>query len=228
MGEIMSFIGKTLGKITGASDAAKAAERASGQQVAASEAAIEEQRRQFDALQELLKPFVEGGRTALGAQQQLIGLGTPEEQAAAIAQLEQSPMMRALTQKGENAILQQASATGGLRGGNTQAALAQFRPQMLAQLIENQYGRLGGLSTLGANAAVGQGTAGMGMAGNIGNLLNQIGASQAGATMARGNVASQGFGAGLGIAGLLGGLGLFGKASTAAKASTDSLMPGFF
>lgn len=228
MGEIMSFIGNVLGSITGARSAAKAAERASGQQVAASEAAIEEQRRQFDALQELLKPFVEGGQSAFGAQQQLIGLGTPEEQAAAIAQLEQSPMMRALTQKGENAILQTASATGGLRGGNTAAALAQFRPQMLAQLIENQYGRLGGLSSLGANAAVGQGNAGMNMAGNIGNLLEQIGAARSGATMARGNVASQGFGAGLGIAGLLGGLGLFGKASTAAKASTDSLMPGFF
>lgn len=224
----MSFIGKALGKITGASDAAKAAERASGQQIESYNAGIEEQRRQFDALQALLKPYIEGGQGAFGAQQQLIGLGTPEEQAAAIAQLEQSPMMRALTQKGENAILQNASATGGLRGGNTQAALAQFRPQMLAQMIENQYSKLGGLSTLGANAAVGQGSQGMGMASNIGNLLNQIGSSQAGATMARGNVASQGFGAGLGIAGLLGGLGMFGKASTAAKTSTDALMPGFF
>jgi len=201
----MSFIGKAIGKITGASDAAKAAERASGQQVEAYQAGIDEQRRQFDALQALLKPYIEGGTGAFQAQQQLIGLGTPEEQAAAIAQLEQSPMMRALTQKGENAILQNASATGGLRGGNTAAALAQFRPQMLAQMIENQYSRLGGLSTLGANAAVGQGSQGMAMAGNVGNLLGNIGASRAGATMARGNVARQGFGDLLGIAGMFSG-----------------------
>ena len=224
----MSFIGRAIGKITGASDAAKAAERASGQQVEAYQAGIDEQRRQFDALQALLKPYIEGGTGAFQAQRELIGLGTPEEQAAAIAQLEQSPMMRALTQKGENAILQNASATGGLRGGNTQAALAQFRPQMLAQLIENQYSRLGGLSTLGANAAVGQGSQGMAMAGNIGNLLGEIGSARSGATIARGNVARQGFGDLLGIIGLASGAGMFGKAKTAATATGDNLMPGIF
>ena len=224
----MSFIGRAIGSITGASSAAKAAERASGQQVEAYQAGIDEQRRQFDALQELLKPYIEGGQGTFQAQRELIGLGTPEEQAAAIAQLEQSPMMRALTQKGENAILQNASATGGLRGGNTQAALAQFRPQMLAQLIENQYSRLGGLSTLGANAAVGQGSQGMAMAGNIGNLLGEIGSARSGATIARGNVARQGFGDLLGIIGLASGAGMFGKAKTAATATGDNLMPGIF
>lgn len=201
----MSFIGKAIGSITGASSAAKAAERASGQQVESYQAGIDEQRRQFDALQALLKPYIEGGAGAFQAQQQLIGLGTPEEQAAAIQQLEQSPMMRALVQKGENALLQNASATGGLRGGNTAAALAQFRPQMLAQMIENQYGRLGGLSTLGANAAVGQGSQGMAMAGNVGNLLGNIGAARAGSTMARGNVARQGFQDAMNIAGVVAG-----------------------
>ena len=224
----MSFIGKAIGKITGASDAAKAAERASGQQVEAYQAGIDEQRRQFDALQELLKPYIEGGTGAFQAQQQLIGLGTPEEQAAAISQLEQSPMMKALVQKGENALLQNASATGGLRGGNTAAALAQFRPQMLAQMIENQYGRLGGLSTLGANAAVGQGSQGMAMAGNIGNLLGEIGSARSGATIARGNVARQGFGDLLSIIGLASGAGMLGKAKTAATATGDNLMPGIF
>lgn len=224
----MSFIGKAIGKITGASDAAKAAERASGQQVESYQSGIDEQRRQFDALQALLKPYIEGGTGAFQAQQQLIGLGTPEEQAAAIAQLEQSPMMKALVQKGENALLQNASATGGLRGGNTAAALAQFRPQMLAQLIENQYSRLGGLSTLGANAAVGQGSQGMAMAGNIGNLLGEIGSARSGATIARGNVARQGFSDLMSIIGLASGAGMFGKAKTAATATGDNLMPGVF
>lgn len=188
----MSFVGKLLGKVTGAQDAADAASRAGDIQSAAYKEGIAEQRRQFDALQELLKPYIQASQGSLGAQQRLIGLGTPEEQAAEIAKLETSPMMQALTRKGENAILQNASATGGLRGGNVQAALAQFRPQMLAQMIESQYGKYGGLTGLGANAAVGQGTQGMGMASNIGNLFGQIGAAQAGGTLAQGGVARQG------------------------------------
>ena len=57
-----------------------------------------------------------------------------------------------MVQQGQDAILQNASAIGGLRGGNTQAALAQFRPALLSQLIAEQYNRLGGLSSLGQNA----------------------------------------------------------------------------
>lgn len=209
----MSFLGGVIGavgSIVGGRQERKAISRASDQQAAAYEMGIEEQRRQFDALQELLKPFIEGGQSAFGSQQKLIGLGTPEEQAAAIAQLEQSPMMRALTQKGENAILQNASATGGLRGGNVNAALAQFRPQMLAQMIESQFGKLGGLSSLGANSAAMQGNTGMNMASNIGNLLSNIGAARSGATLSRNAVSRQGISDLLGMAGsIAGGMGGF-------------------
>jgi hypothetical protein len=85
-----------------------------------------------------------------------------------------------LTQQGENALLQQASATGGLRGGNIQAALSQFRPQLLSSLIEQQYGRLGGMTALGQQSAAGVGTAGMETGTNIANLLGQRGAALAG------------------------------------------------
>lgn len=82
-------------------------------------------------------------------------------------------------------MLQQASATGGLRGGNIQAALAQFRPQMLAQAIEEQYGRLGGMTALGQRSAAGVGGAGMESAGQIAGLLGQQGAARAGGTLGR-------------------------------------------
>ena len=108
-----------------------AAEEASGAQREASQAAIAEQRRQQAEMERLLAPYMQAGQGALGAQQALLGLGGPEAQKAAIAQLEQSPQFQAMVQQGETGILQNASATGGLRGGNTQAALAQFRPQML-------------------------------------------------------------------------------------------------
>lgn len=127
---------------------------------------------------------------ALQAQQALLGLSGPEAQQQAISQIEQSPYFSGLVKQGENAILQNASATGGLRGGNTQAALAQFRPNMLAAAIDQQYQRLGGLVSLGQNAAAGVGNAGLATANNQGQLLQQAGAAQAGGILgqARANV----------------------------------------
>jgi hypothetical protein len=66
-------------------------------------------------------------------------------------------------------------ATGGLRGGNVQAALGQFQPQLLAQLIDQQYSRLGGLTSIGQNAAAGVGNAGM----STGNSITGCSANRA-------------------------------------------------
>jgi hypothetical protein len=111
----------------------RAAGKAAGQQADAAQAGIEEQRRQFEEMQKLLAPYVQAGQPALQAQQAMLGLGGAEAQQQAIAGVEQSPLLQALMRQGEEAMLQQASATGGLRGGNMQAALAQFRPQMLQE-----------------------------------------------------------------------------------------------
>ena len=159
---------------------ADAAGEAAGIQAGASAAGIAEQRRQFDALQALLKPYVEAGTPALSAQQELLGLKGPEAQGKAISGLESSPLFQGLVQQGEEAILSKASATGGLRGGNVQGALAQFRPAMLSKLIEDQYTKLGGMTTLGQRSAAGVGAAGMESAGSIADLLAQQGAALAG------------------------------------------------
>lgn len=164
----------------------RAAGKAARAQSAAAQLGINEQRRQFDALQELLKPYVQAGTPALQGQQNLLGLGGAGAQRQAIAGIENSPMFQSLTQQGEQAMLQNASATGGLRGGNLQGALAQYRPQMLNALIDQQYARLGGLTSLGQNAAVGVGNAGMQTGQNIANLYGQQGAASAGSQLARG------------------------------------------
>ena len=163
-----------------------AASEAAGAQTAAAEAGIAEQRRQFDMVRELLKPYVEVGTPALQQQQALIGLQGAEAQQAAIAGLEGSPLFQARVRQGEEALLQRASATGGLRGGNIQAALAQFRPQMLQQEIETQYGRLGGLTSLGQQSAAGVGTAGMQTGARVAGLYGDVGAAQAGKELAQG------------------------------------------
>ena len=200
----MSFVGDLIGDvfggITGASQQADAASQAASTQAAASAAGIAEQRRQFDKLVEIMAPYVTAGTGALGAQQALVGLGGPKAQQAAISGIKQSPIFQALSRQGEEALLQRASATGGLRGGNIQAALAQFRPQMLQQMIEQQYSQLGGLSSLGQASAAGQAAQGMQSASNIANLLANQGQAIAGGQMARGGVARQTFGDILGAA----------------------------
>jgi hypothetical protein len=165
---------------------AGAAKKAAGAQTAAAQAGIDEQRRQFEAVQALLAPFVQAGTGALAQQSALVGLGGAEAQTAAIRALEQGPEFQSLVQQGESAIMQSAAATGGLRGGNIQAALAQFRPQILSGLIEQQYSRLGGLTTAGQNAAAGVGTAGMTTGANVSNLMAQQGAARAGSSLATG------------------------------------------
>jgi hypothetical protein len=159
---------------------ADAAGRAAETQSGAAAAGIAEQRRQFDAMRELLKPYTEAGVPALEAQQAFLGLQGPEAERAAIERIRGGETFQALAQQGEEALLQRASATGGVRGGNIQAALGQFRPQLLSGLIEQQYSRLGGLTSMGQRSAAGVGAAGMETGVNVANLLGQQGAAEAG------------------------------------------------
>lgn len=194
----MSFVGDAIGSviggITGDSQQADAAQQAAQTQAGASDTAIAEQKRQFDKMVELMLPYVTTGQQALTQQGNLIGLGGAEAQQRAINQLQQSPQYQSLVGQGENAILQNAAATGGLRGGNVQNALANYRTDVLSNLINQQYGNLGGLSQLGQASAAGQGAAGLNTASNIGNLLTQQGAALAGGQLAQGSVASNAFG----------------------------------
>lgn len=172
----------------------KAAASAAAAQTAAADAGIAEQQRQFDKVQELLNPFVEGGTDAFSQMLTLGGANGAAGQASAIEAIANGSEMAAMVGQGENAILQNASATGGLRGGNTQGALAQYRPQVLNQLVNQQYSRLGGLATMGQNSAAMVGTAGQSMANNVSNLYQQQGAAQAGSALASGAATAQAIG----------------------------------
>ena len=206
--------GSIAGGLLSSSAQKSATSTAAAAQTAAAEMGIAEQRRQFDAVQALLRPYVEAGTSALGQQLALAGVAGPEAQQAAIAALEQGPEFQALTRQGEEAILQRAAATGGLRGGNVQASLAEFRPQVLASLIEQQYGRLGGLTATGQASAAGQATAAQTMGSNITNLLQQQGAAAAGSALARGQATANMWGDITGTIGQIAGMstgGVFGQ-----------------
>lgn len=164
----------------------KAAGKAADAQTKASDKGIEEQRRQFDAITELLRPYVEAGNSSIDAQGDLLGLNGPEAQAAALEGIKQGPEYQSLVQSGEEAILQNAAATGGLRGGNTQGALAQYRPQILSQLLSDRFNKLGSITNIGQASAAGQASAGQATGNNIAQLLQQQGSAQAGRALAQG------------------------------------------
>lgn len=241
------------GDLLGAREQRRATGQAAGAQIAASQAGQAEQRRQFDVTREALDPFMQAGEGALGQfapyqqagqeavgglgqfastgvdalqqQRALMGLGGSEAQQSAIDVIEASPEYQAMIQQGEEALLQNAAATGGLRGGNTQAALAQFRPAMLAAQIDKQYGRLGGLAAQGGNvgqflagsgqqatgnlaglgqaSAAGVGSAAQTTGANIAKLMQQGGAAQAGGILAGSAAKQDMWGAGLKGAGKL-------------------------
>lgn len=211
MGSVGKFIGNTIGSViggvTGASQQAEAAQQAAGTQAASAQAGIEEQRRQFDAIVKMMSPYLQAGTQALGQQRGLLGLAGTQQQQAAIEQLQKSPIFTSMLQQGQNALLQNAAATGGLRGGNTQAALAQLSPQLLSQVYQHQLANLGGLTNLGQSSAGLQAGAGQNSAENIANLLGQKGAATAGGQMAAGSVPASSFGTLLQGAGMFAGMG---------------------
>ena len=160
-------------------NAKKAAQSAAGAQTAAADAAIEEQRRQFDVAQQQAEPFRQAGVQALGQQQALLGLSGQDAQQQAFQSFQDSPGQEFLRDRGEQAIMRQASAIGGLGGARVQEALQQQGIGFAQQDLQNQLARLSGLS--GQGQAMTSNIAGLGanMASNVGNLQMQSGQAQA-------------------------------------------------
>lgn len=265
-----------VGSIIGGSAQKKAASKAADAQVRAAQLAIDEQRRQFDATQNNLAPYLASGTSALSALNALMGLSTPVtsttdweayvrgnpdamanwnaikgtssdsfggdissfgeyhynkdgarrdltpyttttggavDQQGAIDALKASPLYTSLYRNGEEAVLSNAAATGGLRGGNTQSALYNLGADTLSNVIQNQLANLGGIASLGSGTATSLGQFGQNAATNIGNSLTSQGQAQAGAALTKGGINSSmwnNIGSGLdsALASALGGGGL--------------------
>ena len=189
----MSFIavGTTAlgvgGALLASSSSNRAADNAAAAQVEAAQIGTDEIRRQFDTIQENFAPYLGAGENALASQLALTGASGDEAYQQQIDLIRDSPEYSSLIEDGEEAILANASATGGLRGGNVQRSFGQFRPQILSQLIDKRYSQLGGLTSLGQGSAAGQASAGLQTGQAISGLAQQSGAAIAGASIARGN-----------------------------------------
>lgn len=190
-----------------ANKSASAIKKASAAQQASAQAGIDEQQRQFDITQQNLAPYLAAGTDALGAQRNLLGLGGQQSQEEAIAQLQASPLYQSLYRTGKEAVLQSGAATGGLRGGNIQRSLADFGADTLTRVIEAQLSRLGGLSSQGAQSAMGQGLLGQNNANAIAELLTGQGNAQSAGILGAQSANNKGLDILVSALGRLGGLG---------------------
>ena len=235
-----------VGAIGSSVISANGAKSAADTQAQATQSGINEQNYEFNTIQRLLKPYVDAGTTALtgynGATGQyastlqqlgnLTGANGSSAQSTALQGLTSNPMYTNAMQLGQQSILQNASATGGLRGGNTIASLGYLPSQVLSGVEQQQIGNLssslmgaqglaglyGQLVSTGQNAAAGTGNAGIQTGNNITSLLGQQGAALASGTVAGANAAAGSFNT------ILGGSG--GQAAIAALMNAGGVSGG--
>lgn len=131
------------------------------------------------------------------------GLSADAAQRAAIDRLANGEQFGALVKQGEYGLLANQAATGGLRGGNTMSAMAQFRPQMLQSLIDRQLANLGGIAANGQIAAGNVGAAAQNAGAQVNAALGDRGAAQAGAARAGGQSWQNGIGGVLNTVGMM-------------------------
>lgn len=156
------------------------------------QAAINYEKDTRDKVMALLQPWVTTGTAANTGQADLVGLNGAPTQQFAINQIQQGPAFTSAKTLGENAILSNASATGGLRGGNVQASLGQFDEGLLGQMIQQQFQNLGGISAMGENAATGSGSAALSTGNAMAGYAQNSGVAGAGGILGSASAANGG------------------------------------
>lgn len=106
---------------------------------------------QYQQGQQATQPYREGGEQAFAEAQQL---QTPEGRAQFYAQYGDSPEGQQVAQQAEEAILRNASATGGLRTGQTNVALSTVMPQLANQAYQQKFQGLQQLYQPGVQASM--------------------------------------------------------------------------
>lgn len=173
MGGINSALGDPLGK-DAAADATASAGRA---QAAAYGRGIDEQRRQFDAVQALLAPLVGAGRDALPG---LTEGSTVEGFDARIAQILGSDTFKALIGDRTKAVQNQLANAGLMRSGAGVEAAARIPTDLALAIEQALYGRTDNLAKFGQASATGQAAIGGDISGRISQLMGQQGEAIAG------------------------------------------------
>lgn len=187
LGDLFSF----AGSLFGAGSSKKASRNAQAAQLDFLNRALTAQQGQAAQDRTDLAPFRESGVAALGSRDNLLGLHGAEAQQTGIDQVMASPWYQALYRNGLEANLQNASATGGLRGGNEVRSLADFGSDTLATSIDRMLAQLTGAVNTGLGATGTGIQAGQNTTNAIANNLGAQGQVTAGGILTRGGINSQ-------------------------------------
>lgn len=180
-----------LGGLIGGGKQKKASKKAAQFQYDAMMKGIEEEARQFNITREDFAPYQAFGRSGIEGYGDLVGFNGDEEQLRAITALRETPLYRSLYGAGEEAVLANASATGGLRGGNTQHSLFDLGEDTLSRLIERQLANFGGAIGVGAGATGSVAGFGANSIARQNLLRNEGAAAKAGDVLTRAGINAQ-------------------------------------
>lgn len=181
-----------MASLLGAVIGGKGAKKAAQQQAAAYQKGIDEQHREFDASQARFQPYNDFGLSSMGHLSDLLGLNGNDKQGIAFDGLKSSPGFTSRYNTGVDTILQNGSATGGLRGGNIQNSLANFGSNLLGDVYNQQVGNLTNGVGIGSGTVTTLGNLGQQNANSIASLLGQQGNAQASGTLGQANAWSNG------------------------------------
>jgi hypothetical protein len=126
---------------------------ASQQQAAQNQLQLAQQ--QYDTMQTQISPYLSAGQTGLTDYGDLLGANGNDAQSAAISGIKNGAQYQGLMQTGNENILANASATGGLRGSNTSNTLDNTSISTLNGLITQRLAGYGQLMGNGLNAISG-------------------------------------------------------------------------
>lgn len=170
---------------------AKAASKSAKASAKGQELGVAEQRRQFDRTEEMLRPQVEAGNLAREQQVALLGLEGEEAQQAARQTLTKGQQF--IRDRAQKNLVRNASAIGGLGGGNVRTALVEQGAGFAAQNEANQFAKLNQLAVPGSQAAISTGQFGANAATNIQQGLIDTGKARSTGIVNKSNILQNAF-----------------------------------
>jgi hypothetical protein len=158
--------------IGGAAITSSAASKAAKAQERATNASIAEQRAGLDYAKQVQDPYLQAGQQAIMPFRASLGIGTPEEVAAAYSMFSNSPDYKYAYDEGMRATMAASKAGGmGAQGGGALKALQTRGMGMATQNLSNWRQAVGALQDQGSATAARLGNQATQTAGNIGDTM---------------------------------------------------------
>ncbi len=177
-----------IGGIFGGGAQKKASQKAMEAQTAALNRATDIGNQQFQQTRQDYMPYTQAGVGAIGAYGNLLGVNGAGAQGLAVDGLKADPFFQQNLTDANTNLLQTASATGGVRGGNTAGAVGQLSPALLQSYYDKALSGYGNLAQLGLGATGSVSSFGANNAQNAGQNAIGIGQAQAANYLTKGGI----------------------------------------